>query len=353
MNGRTVESWSKIGASSLLVMALMVPVFLIGCGNTEAVKADSSDEDANTAIKVGDKITTKTEFSDRVDQRFKPMMQRFGINPQGDTIPPRLQQLRDRVKKQVARRIIVNQVLQNEAEKSGLAVSDAEVDERWNQLADRFPSEEALEERLRKAGKTKQGIRDQIRKNLLMRNFVEQRIGPLEVSEEEAEAYFEKNKKEYSTPEQVRARHILLRDDTGAESEIRSLKTKLDEGADFEEMAKKHSEGPSAEKGGDLGFFSREKMDPDFTEVAFNLDVGEVSDPVKTQFGYHLIKLIERKQAQPANYETSKGEVKKKLEQQKRQRKIKQLLSELIQRTQVTVSVPGIEKSDILSDLMG
>lgn len=86
--------------------------------------------------------------------------------------------------------------------------------------------------------------------------------------------------------EQVRARHILV----DHEYEARDLMKKLDDGKSFEELARQFSKCPSGEAGGDLGRFSRGKMVPAFEEAAFSLEVGQVSDPVRTQFGYHLIK---------------------------------------------------------------
>jgi len=85
---------------------------------------------------------------------------------------------------------------------------------------------------------------------------------------------------------EVRARHILVDNEEHADQ----LKLKLDrDEADFEELAREHSEGPTGEKGGDLGYFGRGKMVEPFDQEVFSMDVGEVSDPVKTQFGWHLI----------------------------------------------------------------
>lgn len=88
----------------------------------------------------------------------------------------------------------------------------------------------------------------------------------------------------------VRASHILV--DTKKEAQI--IKRKIDKGESFESMAKKYSRCPSGQEGGDLGYFERGQMVPEFEDAAFNLPVGVVSDPVQTQFGWHLIKVYDR-----------------------------------------------------------
>lgn len=89
----------------------------------------------------------------------------------------------------------------------------------------------------------------------------------------------------------VRASHILVED----ESKANVLKKEIEGGAEFAELAKKHSKCPSGESGGDLGFFGKGMMVKEFEDAAFSLEVGQVSEPVKTQFGYHLITVTDKK----------------------------------------------------------
>ncbi|BBD08776.1 SurA N-terminal domain-containing protein [Desulfovibrio ferrophilus] len=119
------------------------------------------------------------------------------------------------------------------------------------------------------------------------------------VSAEEIKTYYDTHQDEFARPEQVRARHILLKLDAGApEAEVKDVRTKLlrlkarlAKGSTFEELAKKYSEGPSNATGGDLGWFSRGMMVGPFEEAAFSLKPGEVSEPIRTKFGWHLLKL--------------------------------------------------------------
>src|SRR5687767_7817443 len=123
-----------------------------------------------------------------------------------------------------------------------------------------------------------------------------------QVSAQDVQRYYEDNQQQYSAPEQVKASHILLKtegkDDAAVKKLAEDLAAKAKGGADFAELAKKHSEDDSNNaKGGDLDFFGRGQMVADFDKVAFALKPGEISGPVKTEFGYHVIKVVEKKAA--------------------------------------------------------
>lgn len=113
----------------------------------------------------------------------------------------------------------------------------------------------------------------------------------------EIEEYYEKQKEDYRIPEKIRVRHILIKEERKeALEKIKEIKRRLKEGEDFESLAKEFSQCPSKEKGGDLGFFKKGDMVPEFEGVAFRLKKGQISRPVRSRFGYHIIKLEERKE---------------------------------------------------------
>lgn len=137
---------------------------------------------------------------------------------------------------------------------------------------------------------------------------------------EKVKKQYESSKSLYAQPEEVRARHILIKFEPGKkDSEEAALKkvqgiAKEAQGQDFAALAKKYSEDPGSQKqGGDLNFFGRGRMTPDFEKAAFALPVGQVSDPVKTEFGYHLIKVEARKEAKQRSFEESQNDVAKKM----------------------------------------
>ena len=111
--------------------------------------------------------------------------------------------------------------------------------------------------------------------------------------------------KQISGEEEVHARHILVE----TEDEAKAVKAELDKGANFAELAKKKSKDPGASDGGDLGFFTKEQMVPEFSKVAFELKPGQISDPVKSQFGWHIIKVEEKRNRKPPEFDQVKSQI--------------------------------------------
>nr|WP_322789375.1 peptidylprolyl isomerase [Terrisporobacter mayombei] len=148
----------------------------------------------------------------------------------------------------------------------------------------------------------------------------------VKLTEEEKRAFFEAQKQNFSKPETASAKHILV--DT--EEKANDILGKINTGeVSFEDAAKEHSSCPSKDAGGDLGSFGRGQMVPEFEEAVFNMNKGEVSQPVKTQFGYHLIKLEDRKESILPEYDEVAEEVGKTLLYQKQGEVYQQKLNEV------------------------
>lgn len=131
----------------------------------------------------------------------------------------------------------------------------------------------------------------------------------VKVNEEETLSYYEKNKNQFVEGESVRASHILIDDEDKAKEAAQEIKA----GLSFEEAAQKYSACPSSAQGGDLGFFTRGKMVPQFEEAAFKMEVGEISQPVKSDFGYHIIKLVDKKEEDSKSYDQVKEEIRQRM----------------------------------------
>src|ERR1700742_1992939 len=116
---------------------------------------------------------------------------------------------------------------------------------------------------------------------------------------------YEDASKQIAGEQEVHARHILLE----TEDDAKAVKAELDKGADFAELAKKKSKDPGASDGGDLGFFTKEQMVPEFSAVAFALEPGKISDPVKSQFGWHIIKVEEKRDRKPPDFAQVKAQI--------------------------------------------
>lgn len=125
------------------------------------------------------------------------------------------------------------------------------------------------------------------------------------VTEEEINSFYDENKHFFQRPEVARASHILVDD----EEKANEILDEINDGLSFEDAASKYSNCPLKANGGDLGEFSRGKMVPEFEEVAFSMEEGSISEPVKTQFGYHLIKLNYKKESGTSSLEEVKGQI--------------------------------------------
>lgn len=329
----------RVLISATLVMFLSFGV--LACGDSESVNADDAAEtDASVAIQVDNETITKKQLKERVDLKIQPMLQRFGVKST-DQLPPQVQGLRDQVKRQVVQQSVTQLVLLSHAKQSDVEVTDQELQERWDKLLQRFPSEKQFHTQLEKLGKSPEEFRGELRSGLLMQKFIKQEIGQVEVTDQEIQKHFEQNKEQYQQSERVRARHILFKEEgeADAEAEAKEVKKQLESGANFSEMARKHSDGPSAKRGGSLGTFGRGEMVPAFEKVAFGLEPGVISDPVKTQFGYHLIQVEEKMDSKPATLENSREKVAQQLRQQKRQQKMQKLVQRLREQSEITQNI--------------
>lgn len=129
--------------------------------------------------------------------------------------------------------------------------------------------------------------------------------GKAAVTDDAMKKVYEDATKQVSGEKEVHARHILV----PTEDEAKAIKAELDKGADFAKLAKEKSKDPGAADGGDLGFFTKEQMVPEFSAVAFALAPGKVSDPVKSQFGWHVIKVEEVRDRKPPEFDQVKGQI--------------------------------------------
>jgi len=173
-----------------------------------------------------------------------------------------------------------------------------------------------------------------IRKQQLYKYYVlSQVVDKTKVTDDEIRAYYDANRDKYLNGETVSASHILV--DT--EDEAKAIKAKLDAGADFAELAKSDSKCPSASRGGDLGTFGRGTMVKEFEDAAFALKVGEISQPVHTQFGWHLIKVTAHNEAGQKPLDEVKDDIRNTLLSQKQEKAFEDLVQKL--RADGTVSV--------------
>ena len=190
--------------------------------------------------------------------------------------------------------------------------------------------------------------------NFLATQYIQKEIiGKITLTDKEAGAYYKEHADEFRTPETIQARHILIKADKSAsEEEKQKQKAKAEEllgkikgGEDFAKLAGEFSDDPGSKtKGGDLGYFAKGSMVPAFEEAAFSLKPGEVSGLVETDFGYHIIKAEDKKEAVLEPYETIKDKVKAQALEEKRKAKVTQFVEKALKEAKVVVNPEALRR---------
>jgi peptidyl-prolyl cis-trans isomerase C len=295
-------------------------LFSIESGFAEKVSAP-----AKVAVVNGAAITEAD--LDRELMALRQQLASRGVSPSEDQLGA--------MKKSALERLVNRELLYQASVKEGVKVEEAAVEERFDTIKGKFKSDEEYQGALVRMNLAEADLKLQIQKDVAIEKFVdEQFVQDTSVSEKETKEYYEANPDAFRRPEQVRARHILIKVESDASEEqkdaardkIENIRKQLEQGADFEALAKEFSEGPSAPRGGDLGYFRRGQMVKPFEDVAFAMKPGETSDVVETRFGYHLIHVIDKQPASTVPY----GEVKEKLANHMKQQRVREQVNDFL-----------------------
>jgi peptidyl-prolyl cis-trans isomerase C len=248
--------------------------------------------------------------------------------------------------RQILDNLIDRELLLQQAKSLKMAVPPQQVDAQMQQLAERFPSPEAFEQALTAQNFTVDTVKKDVENQMLRQQLVKKEIlDKVNVSARDVQSFYDKNKNKYVEEEQVRARHILIKvPQEVSPAEDAKLKGRADDalkrakkGEDFAALAKELSDDGSKETGGDLGFFPRGRMVAGFEEAAFALQPGQMSEIIRTQFGYHIIKVEERKAGRALPFDEAKGQVKEDLTQEQTYERYQQYVAGLRGKAKVEV----------------
>jgi peptidyl-prolyl cis-trans isomerase C len=221
-----------------------------------------------------------------------------------------------------------------------LKVPDLEnkVDDKIAQTKKQFPSPEDFDKALKGSNLTEKKLREMAEKNIVIDNLLQKEVfNKITVTEADAKKFYDDNPDKFKMPERTRASHILISADQKATpEEKKKAKEKADAvrkrvagGEDFATVAKSESNCPSSSKGGDLGYFGKGQMVPQFEQAAAALKIGELSSVVETPFGYHIIKVTERKPAETIKFAEVKDRIEEYLKSQQGQKPMADYIEKL------------------------
>ncbi len=268
------------------------------------------------------------------------------------------------IKKKILEKLIDNELLYQESQNKGIKVNEEKVSMRLASVKQKFPSPTEFEKALKEMNVSESDIKSKIERGIAIQELIDSQVtDKIVVSEEETKEFYDSHKEFFKEPEQVKASHILIMtsDPKGsakkagakkagakkadakkadakkdeekkkaeAKKKIEMIQKKVKKDEDFAALAKEFSECPSSNNGGDLGFFKRGQMVKPFEDVAFALKPNEISDIVETRFGYHLIKVTEKKTEKITVYDDAKEKISKHLKQEKTQAKVKEYIESI------------------------
>ena len=257
------------------------------------------------------------------------------------------------LRESVLEKMIKLELLSQESKKAGVSVNAADIDNELKGYKKGFADDKAFAKALGEAGITEAELRKQVGKNLTIQKFIDTKFkGKAQVTEQEAKDFYTSNQDKFAQPEMAHARHILI---TAKETEPKAdkdrkraklveIKKKLKDGGDFADLAKQFSDCPSKERGGDLGFFPRGQMVKPFEQAVFKMMPGDVSDIVETEFGYHLIKLEEKKPAKTVSFDEAKAKITAYLTQEKVTANIEAFIAEAKSKATIKILSPQAKK---------
>lgn len=236
--------------------------------------------------------------------------------------------------------MITQELVDQEAKKANITVTDADINAEIEDLKKQFGGEDGLNSALSQSGMTLDDLKKQLPLQVEIRKLIEPKV---KVTDDEIKKYFDENKATLGSQEEVRASHILVKTKEEADAIVKQLKS----GADFAALAKEKSgDTGSKDKGGDLGFFKRGDMVAAFSDAAFKLKVGETSEPVKSEYGYHIIKVTDHKDAVTPTFENSKEEIRKTLVSQKVSEMSSTWMQTLTSRAKITNTLTDAKKAE-------
>ncbi|MEJ2655873.1 MAG: peptidylprolyl isomerase [Desulfobacterales bacterium] len=309
---------------NLLIIAAVVTCLL--AGPVWAGKAASSDK---KIASVNGKAILKSEIERRLSV-YKMRAAHKG------------RQLNDAdlltVKNRILENLIDTELLYQQSQKQGVKVDDKAINKKIDQIKKRFPDEKAYKTTMERMHVSEKEFRSDIERALAIDRLFDADVRhKITVTEKDSQKYYNQNLNLFKQPEQVKISQIWIKvkpdakesEKNQARKKIEMVQEKINKGEDFGKLAKAYSEGPNAQHEGAFGYFRRGQMAKPIEDAAFALKVGEVSKIVETKFGYHLIKVMDKKPAGTASYKDVRPMIEQHLKNEKEKTEIQGYIEKL------------------------
>jgi parvulin-like peptidyl-prolyl isomerase len=251
------------------------------------------------------------------------------------------------LRNQLIGNLVDRELLYQQATSRDIEISAHWVNREWDEMKTQLGGEAAVRTYLERTGWTWEQMESRIRKGLIVRRLLRREVfRGIRVSEAEMQAFYSRHPEFFNREEQVRARHLMIAvpdwdNESGRQqalNRIQALEQKIREGADLGALAIAHSDCPSRSRGGDLGYFIRSQMIQPFSEAAFALQPGQISQAVKTRFGYHLIEVIDRQPPSRMAYKNVRDKIELTLRRNKEKAAAETYLSRLKQKARISIN---------------
>ncbi|MCK4248262.1 MAG: peptidylprolyl isomerase [Candidatus Omnitrophica bacterium] len=284
---------------------------------------------------IGNELITLSEL----EEALTPVYKQYKALFKGAELEAKSKKAREEILAQM----IKDKVILQEAGKLGVTIREEDVDDKLNEMIAKFPSEEKFFAALKNEGIALESIRIKYREQLIIRKLTNMEVrAKVALRPQELMDYYNDNKKEFTEVEEVKLKTILIRveedgSDEAARTRMEEIRTMLLEGMDFGRLALVTSEGPEAKIKGDIGFVKRGELLEEVDKVIFKLQPGEISEPIRTEIGYHLFKVEVKKESRVKEFKEVRRYIEDKLFQQKAVTRFNEWISKLEEDVYISV----------------
>jgi parvulin-like peptidyl-prolyl isomerase len=310
---------------------LVIGVFLASCSNGSSSSSDKLSGNATLLIVNGEEVSLE-QFRAELNVYKK----KFWVHNTEEILPEELTWLNNRVVEQ----IVHNTLLRQEIRNNEIEIDQEELDDALLQAQVGYP-EDSFKKQLEFEGLSRKQWEYTIENNLLIKKLIHNLVNSkVSVDEEEMRRYFVANESTFHKREQVRALHIMVE----TEEEIRQIQKELQsKQKDFPALAQEYSLGPEGALGGDLGYFEAGQMPEEFDNV-FKLKINGVSDIIRTPYGFHLLKVVDKIKEREMSFDESKKQVEQVLLQEVQGKAFQKWLVELKEKSVIEIKYDLLEK---------